>query len=291
MTIRGDWHHEHLFAENDIMNGVVRTDTVLDKIIAHKRGEIDEAVASRSLESIKAECETLPPTRDFLKALQKDTVALIAEVKHASPSKGILIEPFDPVALAKEYAENGASAISILTDEQFFQGHLDYLGQIREVVKLPLLRKEFIISPYQVYEARAAGADALLLIVATLEDSLLIDLHTLANELGLAVLVEVHYEHEMERALHFDAPLIGVNNRDLRDFSVDLAITRRLASMIPYHTVLVGESGIKTPDDVQNLGGVNAILVGETVVTAENRPAKLHELSGVPRQKRNNEHG
>jgi indole-3-glycerol phosphate synthase len=171
-----------------------------------------------------------------------------------------------------------------LTDEEFFKGHLDYLKQIRAAVEIPLLRKDFTIDPYQIYEARDAGADAILLIVATLDDALLADLYALAAELGLAALVEVHDEAEMERAIKLNAKLIGINNRDLRDFSVDLATSARLSEHVPAGAVLVGESGIKTAEDVRALGAVQAILVGETVVTAADRVAKLRELTTVKRK-------
>lgn len=267
-------------------SGIVTTGTILDKIIEHKRGEIGVAEARRSLNELKAACKNAPAPRDFIGALHKPTVALIAEIKHASPSKGVLIDPFDPVALATFYAQHGAAAISVLTDEKFFQGHLDDLIAVRAVVDIPIIRKEFIISPYQIYEARAAGADAILLIVGALEDHLLAELHALATELGLAALVEVHDAPEMERALHLNAPLIGVNNRDLRDFSMDLGTTSRLAKLIPTgaNITLVGESGIRTPADVQALGAVQAILVGETIVTATERVVIMQALSRVQRQ-------
>jgi indole-3-glycerol phosphate synthase len=265
-------------------DGVVTTGTILDKIIAHTREVVRAAEDSRPLEELRAACQSAPATRNFAAALQREHVALIAEVKHASPSRGILIDPFDPVAIATMFAENGAAAISVLTDEGFFKGHLDYLKQIRAAVDIPLLRKDFTISPYQIYEARLAGADAVLLIVATLDDALLADLHALASELGLAALVEVHDEAEMERAIKLNAQLIGINNRDLRDFSVDLATSARLSEYIPTGAVLVGESGIKTAEDVRSLGRVHAILVGETVVTAADRVATLRELTSVKRK-------
>lgn len=261
---------------------VLKTGTILDKIIAHKSIEVEAAQSRVSLAEIKAVCQETPPPHDFLSALQKETVALIAEVKHASPSKGILIEPFNPVELAQLYEENGASAISVLTDEQFFMGHLDYLRQIRKAIHLPLLRKEFIVSPYQIYEARAAGADAVLLIVAVLQDNLLAELHTIASTLGMAVLVEVHDEVEMERALKIHAPLIGVNNRNLHDFTVDLQTTARLATIVPETTTLVGESGINAATDVLN--SLHAILAGETIVKAADKAGKIRELSSVPRK-------
>jgi indole-3-glycerol phosphate synthase len=265
-------------------DGVVTTGTILDKIIAHSREVVRVAEASRPLNDLKAACQSAPATRNFVDALTREHVALIAEVKHASPSRGILIDPFDPVDIATMYAENGAAAISILTDEEFFKGHLDYLKQIRAAVEIPLLRKDFTIDPYQIYEARDAGADAILLIVATLDDALLADLYALAAELGLAALVEVHDEAEMERAIKLNAKLIGINNRDLRDFSVDLATSARLSEHVPAGAVLVGESGIKTAEDVRALGAVQAILVGETVVTAADRVAKLRELTTVKRK-------
>ena len=261
-------------------DGIVTTGTILDKIIAHTREVVRAAEASRPRNTLEA----AHTPRDFIAALQREHVALIAEVKHASPSRGILIAPFDPVAIARMYAENGAAAISVLTDEEFFKGHLDDLSQIRAAVDLPLLRKDFTINPYQVYEARAGGADAVLLIVAALDDALLADLHALASELGLAALVEVHDESELERALKINPRLIGINNRDLRDFSVDLGTTARLSERVPTGAVLVGESGIKSADDVRALGRVHAILVGETVVTAPDRVAKLRELSTVERE-------
>lgn len=263
----------------------VATGTILDKIIAHKHTEVEAAQNRVALTELKSACQDAPPTLDFLAALQKDTIALIAEVKKASPSKGILIDPFHPVELAQFYEQHGASAISILTDEQFFMGHLDYLKAIRTAVKIPLLRKDFTIAPYQLYEARAAGADAILLIAAVLEDGLMAELHGLAHELGLAALVEVHNEEETRRALALHAPLIGVNNRNLHDFSVDLHTTARLAALIPPETLLVGESGLQTVEDVYALGRVDAILVGETIVKAPDRAQKIHELNTIPRKR------
>jgi indole-3-glycerol phosphate synthase len=269
-----------------MVTGILQTHTILDKIVNHKVGEIAAAEQAKPLASLVEEAKLAPPARDFKAALQAGPhIALIAEVKHASPSKGVLIDPFYPVEIAQFYANHGAAAISILTDEAFFQGHLDHLRAIRAEVDLPLLRKEFILSPYQIYEARAAGADAVLLIVACLEDSLLADLQFLAQDLGLGVLVEVHDQAELDRALKIGCPIIGVNNRDLRDFSMDLSTTPRLAASLPSGTVLVGESGIKTAGDVGSMGPVDAILVGETVVTAPNRGEKMAELTSVKRAK------
>ncbi len=261
---------------------VLKTGTILDKILAHKHTEVEAAQTKIPLAALQKICSEIPAPRDFGRALRKpDTVALIAEVKRASPSKGILIDPFHPVELAQQYAAHGAAAISVLTDEQFFMGHLDYLKQIRAAVDLPLLRKEFIISPYQIYEARAAGADAILLIVAALEDRLLAELHALTLELGMSALIEVHDEAETERALRINPAIIGINNRNLHDFSVALQTTVRLAALIPPETVLVSESGIQTAEDVQ--WRVDAILVGETLVKSSE---KMKALSAVPRKER-----
>ncbi len=259
--------------------GLTETGTVLDRIIVYK---IEEVAAAKARVP-NPDLQSAACSRDFIDALRRNTVALIAEVKKASPSKGVFLEDFDPVMIAQTYADNGAAAISVLTDERFFQGHLDYLLQVRESVPLPVLRKEFIIDPYQVIEARAAGADAVLLIVACLEDSLLADLHAQAKELGMAALVEVHNAAEMERALTLSPQLIGINNRNLHDFSVDLATTERLTAMCPPDITLVGESGIHSAADVRRLGNVHAILVGESLILAEDRPAKVRELSGVVR--------
>jgi indole-3-glycerol phosphate synthase len=216
-------------------------------------------------------------------------VALIAEVKKASPSAGVICPDFDPVRIAKEYEAAGASCLSVLTDEQFFQGSLDYLRQIRAAVKLPLLRKDFIIDERQILEAIEWGADAILLIVAILDDARLKRFHALASEAGLAVLVEVHDEAELDRALAIGAPLIGVNNRDLKTFKVDLATTERLAARLfsPPTTrpasLLVAESGINTRADVERLVkcGAGAILVGESLVRTGDIRAKAHELLGA----------
>lgn len=264
-------------------SGIIKTDTILDKIIAYKGVQVGQAKASVPQKVLELAVSSALPPRNFLAPFGGSYVGLIAEVKHASPSKGVLIDPFEPVALAQQYVKHGASCISVLTDEQFFKGHLDYLKDIRLAVDVPLLRKEFIIDPYQVYEGRAAGADAILLIVAALEDALLKDLFDVVMDLNMTPLVEVHNEREMERALMLAAPLIGVNNRDLHDFSVDLQTTQRLAGMVPEGTFLIGESGIRTADDVRALGGVHGILVGETIVKADDRVAILRELSSVER--------
>jgi len=267
----------------------VKTDTVLDKILAYKVEEVDEAKRRVSPARVIDAALQAPPTRDFVAVLRRDTVALIAEVKKASPSKGVLIENFDPVAIGMTYAENGAAAISVLTDERFFIGHLDYLVAIRRAVSVPVLRKEFIIDPYQVYEARAAGADAVLLIVAALEDSQLAELHSLIVEQDMAALIEVHNEEEVERALALPPTLgssaIGINNRDLKTFHEDLETTARLARLIPPEMTLVAESAIRSADDVRRMGeyGAHAVLVGESLVKADNIADKVREFSSQPR--------
>lgn len=246
----------------------VKTDTVLDQILTHKAEEI--AAAQVPLAAVRDFAEAAPPTRDFLAALRCDTVALIAEAKKASPSKGVLIEDFDPVALATTYARNGAAAISVLTDIRFFQGHPDYLTAVRQAVNVPVLRKDFVIDPYQVYEARSIGADAVLLIVAALEDGQMADLYALVRELDMTALVEVHTESEMEQALKLDAQLVGINNRNLKSFEVDLATTGHLSGIAPDSVTLVAESGIRSAEDVYHMGqlGAHAVLVGETLVKA-----------------------
>ncbi|MCI0351337.1 MAG: indole-3-glycerol phosphate synthase TrpC [Acidobacteriales bacterium] len=237
-------------------------------------------------EQLKHDAQTALPPRDFIGALRKtDCVALIAEVKHASPSKGVLIEPFDPVGLGMTFAQNGAAAISVLTDEPFFMGHLNHLLEVRDAVTVPVLRKDFIIDEYQVYEGRAHGADAMLLIVAALEDGQLAELHRLIQELGMAALVEVHHEAELERALKMGAALIGVNNRDLKTFHEDLETTARLAKLVPPEVTLVAESAIRSTDDARRMGelGAHAVLVGEGLVKADNIALKVREFSSQTR--------
>mgnify|MGYP001160460001 CR=1 FL=1 len=264
----------------------LHTGTILDTILAHKAEEVAARRESVPLRRFEQAASLVSPPRDFCAALQRSTVALIAEVKHASPSKGVLIDPFDPVALGTVYAGNGAAAISVLTDKRFFQGHLNHLSAVRNAVPLPVLRKEFVIDPYQVYEGRAAGADAILLIVAALSDVQLEALHALIVSLGMAALVEVHNEAELERALRVDPALIGINNRDLKTFAVDLAVTERLAPLVPPGVTLVAESGIHTPADVARMGaaGADAVLVGEALIQAEHRGKLVKALSRQPKE-------
>lgn len=264
----------------------VRTQTVLDRILEHKVAEIAESKARVTLAAMQARASDATPPRDMLAALRRETVALIAEVKHASPSRGVLIDSFDPVALGTLYAQHGAAAISVLTDAQFFQGDLAHLSAVRGATDIPVLRKDFVIDPYQVYEARAAGADAVLLIVAALDDVQLAGLHELITALGMAALVEVHNAGELARALAIDPPLIGINNRDLHTFTVSLETTAQLAPLVPADTLLVAESGIFTGADVAQMGraGAHALLVGEALVTAPDPAARVRELAGQRRE-------
>lgn len=263
---------------------------ILDKIVEEKKREVAQLpariIATGDLRDAMLEHGE---RRDFIAALRKPRcgdIALIAEVKKASPSAGVICEDFDPVRIAKEYEAAGASCLSVLTDEKFFQGSLDYLRQIRAAVKLPLLRKDFIIDERQILEAIEWGADAVLLIVAILSDAQLKKFHSLAKDAGLAALVEVHDENELERAMNASAELIGVNNRDLKTFKVDLGTTERLAAKLFSSPVthdsslLVAESGIHTRMDVERLAkcGAKAILVGESLMKGNDVGVKVKDL-------------
>ncbi len=257
--------------------------SILTDIFSHKRSEVEQHLKKCSLTAIRRAAETARPTLDFIgKLRQPPEPALIAEIKHASPSKGILLKDFDPLRLARIFTENGARAISILTDEQYFQGCLDDLAMVRrQFPSIPLLRKDFIFHPYQVYEARAAGADAILFIVAGLDPAQLAELHQQARELGLAALVEVHNRSELEQALLIHPELIGINNRDLQTFDTNLGVTFELCQLVPRDVTLVAESGIQTSRDVGRLvlAGVHAILVGEALVTAADIAVKTRQLA------------
>jgi indole-3-glycerol phosphate synthase len=266
--------------------------TYLDRILDHKREEVARQRLKMPLEEVRRRAGDAPPARPFSVALrQPDRLALIAEIKQKSPSKGVLMPQFDPIKLARTYIAHGADALSVLTDVRFFGGSLQYLKAIRELESslgdhgsVPLLRKDFILDSYQVYESRAYGADALLLIVAALDDATLGDLLRLTEALGMEALVEVHDAAELGRALAAGATTIGVNNRDLRTFEVDLATTERLAERLPAcdRPVLVAESGIRDARDLERLRACNAdaILVGEAIVTAPDIAAKVRELAG-----------
>lgn len=265
--------------------------TILTRIMAHKRDEVDRQRTKIPLDALKAALERAPEPRDFAAALRHgEYVALIAEVKKASPSRGVLLENFDHLALARAYAAHGAAAVSVLTDTRFFQGSLKFLEGIRKLPgwQLPLLRKDFIIDPYQVYEARVYGADALLLIVAALEDIQLATLLKLSYELGMHALVEVHNAAELARALAVGARIIGINNRDLHSFTTSLETSEQLAAQLPGGTdrpVLISESGIFHAADVARLRdcGADAVLVGEALVTDPDIGSRVRELASVRR--------
>lgn len=266
---------------------MTETPDILKKIVAHKFEEVAAARAAAPLAELKSRLsDREDQPRGFERALRSAAesgwTAVIAEVKKGSPSKGIIREDFDPLDIAMIYQDNGATCISVLTDEKFFLGHLRYLSLIREQVGLPLLRKDFICDPYQIYEAYAAGADAILLIAAMLEQSQLRDYLALARELQLDTLLEVHDERELEMALLTDCGLIGVNNRSLHTFITDLSTTERLAKLIPAERLLVAESGINCRADVKRLeaAGARAFLVGESLMRGDDIGMKLQELLG-----------
>ncbi len=257
---------------------------ILDKIVAVKRDEISAARRRRDLPSLRRDAESLGGQRDFVAALRTKIAAgqagVIAEVKKASPSKGVLRERFVPGEIAASYAEHGAACLSVLTDEQFFQGSKAYLGEARAACTLPALRKDFMVDPYQVYEARAIGADCILLIVACLDDGLMAELEAQAHELGMAVLVEVHDGAELDRALRLKTPLVGINNRNLRTFEVTLDTTLGLLKHVPADRLLVTESGILAKGDVKRLrdANVHAFLVGEAFMRAPDPGLALADL-------------
>ena len=257
---------------------------ILVKILNRKHEEIAERSAHTSIDELKARCADADQVRGFIKAIENkinnNQSAVIAEIKKASPSKGVLREDFKPAEIAESYAAHGAACLSILTDKDYFQGHEDYLKEARAACELPVIRKDFIIEPYQVYEARAIDADCILLIVAALDDDKLHSLFDLAQELKLDVLMEVHDAQEMQRALTTEARLIGVNNRNLRTFETSLNTTLSMLDMVNDHRILVTESGIHTNDDVQLMrnNNVNSFLVGEAFMRADDPGKKLAEL-------------
>lgn len=259
---------------------------ILNKILAVKREEVAAAIERKPLALMRADAESRVLTRDFVGALRAKIAAgkpaVIAEIKKASPSKGLLRADFIPADIAQSYAEYDAACLSVLTDQQFFQGSIDYLKQARASCSLPVLRKDFIIDAYQVYESRVIGADCILLIAACLDDAQLKALEALAMSLDMAVLVEVHDEAELERALKLRTPLIGINNRNLNTFEVSLDTTLGLLDKVPADRLLVTESGISTPADVQRMrdAKVNAFLVGEAFMRAEDPGAALAQLFG-----------
>lgn len=260
---------------------------ILDEIMRHHRQQLPKVMREVPLENLRALAQIVTPPVDFSAALTRPGVSLIAECKKASPSRGLIAPDYDPVKLAKDYVKAGASAISVLTDARHFQGSLEDLRNVKEVLsRVPVLRKDFIFHPYQVHEARAAGADAILLITAVLGDADLRSLLKLARELGMDALIEVHAEAELERALAAEPRVVGINNRNLQTFEVDFDNTARLREMIPDGVAVVAESGVKTPEDVRRLVaiGVDAVLVGETLVRSKNteRTARALVAAGLP---------
>jgi indole-3-glycerol phosphate synthase len=255
--------------------------TILDTIVASKRREVATARERTSDSELERRLDDAPPVRPFLAALERpNRVGVIAEVKKASPSAGVMRADFDPVAIARAYSANGAACLSVLTDEPFFQGHLNYLSAIRDVVSLPLLRKDFIVDRYQLIEARLAGADAVLLIAEVLPDPELGRLLADTRALGMEALVELHDAVQLSRVVAIGAGLIGVNNRDLRTFATRLEHTLELAPSVPADRCLVSESGIRTRDDIRRLqeSGVRAVLVGESLMRATDIGAALAAL-------------
>ena len=259
---------------------------ILNKILATKKTEVAASKLAVSLDQLQAQAEAQGEPRDFVGSIHKKVMAnkaaVIAEIKKASPSKGVIREDFKPAEIAKSYEKAGAACLSVLTDEQYFQGSAAYLKQARAACKLPVLRKDFIIDEYQVFEARAMGADCILLIVAALELAQMQKLEALANELGMAVLVEVHDANELALALQLDTPLIGINNRNLRTFEVSLQTTLDLLKIMPEDRFVVTESGIFTPEDVKLMmdNQVQGFLVGEAFMRQDDPGAELARVFG-----------
>jgi indole-3-glycerol phosphate synthase len=260
---------------------------ILQKIVAVKREEIAASLKKRSLIAMRADAESRVLTRDFIGALRTKIAAgqpaVIAEVKKASPSKGVLRADFIPADIAQSYAEHGAACLSVLTDRQFFQGEPDFLKQARASCDLPVLRKDFMVDPYQIYESRAMGADCVLLIAACLDDAQMAELEAIARSLDMAVLVEVHDRPELERALRLKTPLVGINNRNLRTFEVSLETTLSMLADVPADRLLVTESGILSAADVRRMreAGIHAFLVGEAFMRASDPGEALAALFAV----------
>jgi indole-3-glycerol phosphate synthase len=257
--------------------------TILDTIVQDKKKELAEVKQKTSLETLKSRITHLPQVIDFADALTagtKRSVRIIAEVKKASPSKGVLCQQFDPVAIARAYWDGGAAAVSVLTEKNYFQGSIEYLRAIKEAIALPVLRKDFIFDAYQLYESRAHGADAVLLIAVMLSEELLAELLQLSRALSLFHLVEVHDQNDLQKALAAGAEIIGINNRDLKTFVTDIRTTIDLMPAIPEDKIVVSESGISSRQDLEQLAaaGVDAFLIGETLMKEINPGIKLREL-------------
>lgn len=259
--------------------------SILDQIVANKRAEVAGAKTALPLDALKARVRGPKETRSLSEAIRAgQPLGLVAEIKQKSPSKGVLRERFDPIAIAKDYEEAGAHALSVLTDEPYFGGRLEFIRDVKQFVELPVLRKDFILEPYQVYESAAAEADAILLIVAILEQDTLFELHRLAVSLGLEVLVEVHSEAELTKALGIHATLIGINHRDLHTFELNMTLAEQLSPHIPNEVTVVAESGIATPHDIQRLrrADVDAVLVGEAFMIQPDLQRAVKSLMGWP---------
>jgi indole-3-glycerol phosphate synthase len=269
-----------------VTNLSIRRGAILDEIMAFHRENLPKIMSSVPLADLRALASVAPPVRDFYGALKLPGASLIAECKKASPSQGVIVPDYDPVALARTYEKAGARVISVLTDTRHFQGTLAHLRDVREAVTVPVLRKDFIFHPYQVYEARVAGADAVLLIAAVLSDNDLRTLLPLVHKLGMSALIEVHTAEEVERVLPLGPTIIGVNNRNLQTFEVDFENTARLRALIPPEIAVVGESGLKTVFDVRAMrdAGVDAVLVGETLLKSDNTAltARSFANAGLP---------
>lgn len=257
---------------------------VLEKIVVEKRKEVDAAKRARPAEALRELVAGAPPVRDFVAALREGpSPRVIAEVKKASPSAGLIRADFDPMAIARIYETHGAACVSVLTDAKFFQGNLEYLTAVRRAISIPVLRKDFLIDRYQVLEARAAGADCILLIAECLEDCTLRELYFYASELGMESLIEIHDAENLDRVLKLEPALVGINNRNLRTLVTDLGHSISLASRVPAGCLVVGESGIHSRADVARLqaAGIHAMLVGETLLRSPDIGAKLRELLGA----------
>ena len=255
---------------------------ILDEIVAAKKNELEKQKQKVSLSALSSKIPDLPFTRNFKKALIGQGIALIAEIKKASPSVGIIQKKFDPLEIAKIYEKNKVNAISVLTEEKYFLGKMDLLSRIKKITKIPILQKDFILEEYQICEARVYGADAILLIAAVLSEKKIKNFLFLAHQLGMNAILEIHNQEELKKALSTEAKLIGINNRDLRTFKVDLKTTIRLRKKIPSDRIVISESGIKNPEDIQLLKryGIDAILVGETLLRSRDVGKKIKELMG-----------
>ena len=265
------------------MTSKIDVPSVLNRIVDAKRREVERRKVESPLGNLVKRVQSQTPPLNAVESLRRERVAIISEIKKASPAKGVLTATFDARALVAAYVENGASAISVLTNVDHFQGSIDHLETARRVAypaRIPILRKDFIFDAYQIYESRAHGADFILLIAAMLDSAHMSDLHGLAQDLGMQCLVEVHDERELETVLSIDAEIVGINNRDLRTFQTDIETTERLAPLVPPDRIIVSESGISTATHVRRVreAGVHAVLIGEALVTSDDPGTKLREL-------------